>query len=262
MTRIGFLAFLAALIAAGAASAQEGLPAEDDQAHYEACMALAETNPAAALTAAQDWIAAEGGAPAAHCRAVALIGLGRPAEAGGELEQLAEGYGPGQESLRVALLSQAGQAWFLAGELDRAERVQTVALSLVPKDVDLLVDRSLTLAAGTRYWEAVDDLNEANSLAPGRADVLVYRASAYRFLEAYELAMADLRAALAITPNDPVALLERGNVYGRTGQDELARDDWARVVTLAPDSEAARAARANLLRLENGPAAIGDSETE
>ncbi len=262
MTRNALLALLTALIAVGPASAQDTMTGGDDEAHYEACMALAETNPAAALVSAQDWIAAEGGAPAAHCRAVALIGLGRPAEAGESLELLAEGYGSGQEALRIALLAQAGQAWFLAGELERAERVQTVALSLAPKDVDLLVDRSLTLAASKRYWEAADDLNEANSLAPGRADVLVYRASAYRFLEAYDLAMADLRAALAMTPNDPVALLERGNVYGRTGEDELARDDWARVVTLAPDSEAARAARANLLRLENGPAAEGAGETE
>jgi tetratricopeptide (TPR) repeat protein len=262
MTRIGLLAFLGAFIATGPVSAQDTATGGGDQAHYEACMALAETNPAAALVSAQDWIAAEGGAPAEHCRAVALIDLGRPAEAGEALELLAEGLGTGQESLRVALLTQAGQAWFLAGELDQAERVQTAALALAPKDVDLLVDRSLTLAAGKRYWEAADDLNEANSLAPGRPDVLVYRASAYRFLEAYDLAMADLRAALAMTPNDPVALLERGNVYGRTGEDELARDDWARVVTLAPDSEAARAARANLLRLESEPEAGSATEPE
>jgi tetratricopeptide (TPR) repeat protein len=253
MTRIGLVGFLAVLLASAPALAQETAPVSDGQARYEACMARAGTDPMTALISARDWAAADGGEAAEHCRAVALIGLGRYPEAGEALEVLAEAYGPERGDLRIALLTQAGQAWFLAGALDRAERVQSAALTAAPGDVDLLIDRSLTLAAGKRYWEAIDDLNEANALAPGRADVLVYRASAYRLLESYELAMEDLRAALAIAPNDPVALLERGNLYRRTGEDELARDDWARVVTVAPTSQAASAARVNLQRLENEP---------
>jgi len=260
MTRIGLVAFLSAFLAA--ASAPTTAPADEPttveppasgrKADYEACMKLAEEDPVNARASAEAWAAQDGGAPAEHCLAVALIGLGRHAEAAKILERLADDYGPGRDELKVALLAQAGQAWFLAGVLDRAGAVQTAALDLAPQDVDLLVDRSLTWAAGELYWRAIDDLNEANAVAPARPDVLIYRASAYRLVESYELAMEDIQAALSIDPKEPVALLERGNLYRLIGEDELARDDWARVIALAPASDAADAARTNLHSLEAG----------
>ena len=259
MTRIGLVTFLSAFLAAAApvpAPADEPTavepPASGRKADYEACMKLAEEDPAKAKASADAWAAKDGGAPAEHCLAVALIGLGRHVEAAKILERLADDYGPGRDELKVALLAQAGQAWFLAGVLDRAGAVQTAALDLAPRDVDLLIDRSLTLAAGKLYWGAIDDLNEANALAPTRSDILIYRASAYRLLESYGLAMEDIQAALLIDPKEPVALLERGNLYRLTGEDELARDDWARVIALAPASDAAGAARENLRNLETG----------
>jgi len=127
---------------------------------------------------------------------------------------------------------------------------QSAALSLEPDNVELLIDRSVTLAQARNYWEAIDDLNRALELAPGRGDVLVLRASAYRYVDALDLAAEDLAAALAHNPDDVEALLERGILRRLTGDDDGARADWVRVVSLDPQGPAAEAARDNLERLD------------
>lgn len=222
----------------------------DHEAEYRACMTLAHDDPAQALQSAIVWADQGGGVAAEHCIAVAMMSQGRFGESAERLETLAESLGPKHAHLKSAVLAQTGQAWFIAGDLKKAARVQTAALELAPEDPELHIDRGMTLATNGQYWEAVDDLNEANSLAPGRADILVFRAAAYRHLEAFDLAISDLEAALAIQPDNVEALLERGNLHRLQGRDDEARDDWLRVTSVAPESPAADAARANLERLD------------
>lgn len=248
---IGGIALSLALVATSVA-AQDAAPADQERA-YATCMDLARGKPADALTGARAWQARGGGDAARHCGAVALIGLGRYDEAAVRLDALAAGVDPTDIRLRVAVLAQAGQAWLLAADAERALAAQTAALELAPDTVDLLIDRSISLATLTRYREAVDDLDRALDLAPDRADILVLRASAYRYLDSPDRARGDVERALSLEPDNPEALLERGILKRLAGEPEAARSDWQRVLGIAKGSAAADSARGNLARLDGTP---------
>jgi tetratricopeptide (TPR) repeat protein len=241
------------LLAALAAQAQR-LPAVEAE-HYAHCMEEARQKPAAAFENANAWRIAGGGHPAEHCADVALIGLGRYADAATRLEALADAMGKGPLELRAEVLGQAGQSWLLAGDPARAGAALTAAIALTPDDADLLTDRAEAFAGEKRYPEAIGDLDRALALDGKRVDALVFRASAHRALEQYDLARRDVDAALRLAPNEPDALLERGNIRGLTGDDAGARKDWQRVAQVAPNSAADSAAKANLAKLDGAPAA-------
>src|SRR6202040_3869593 len=78
----GSAAFL--LLAVAPLRAQR-LPAVEAE-HYTRCMEAARQTPQAAFDEANAWRIGGGGHPAEHCADVALIGLGRYAEAAGKLE--------------------------------------------------------------------------------------------------------------------------------------------------------------------------------
>jgi tetratricopeptide (TPR) repeat protein len=254
MTRPSLLsiAFALGLVLPGVARAQldtgERARAQQERA-YQDCMILARAAPAAGLDSALGWAALDGGDGARHCAAVALIGLGQYRDAARRLERLAADLRAGNPALGLDVLAQAGQAWILAGDTTRAHAVQSAALDLDPDNVELLLDRSITLATTKNYWEAVDDLNRALELAPDRPDLLILRASAYRTLDAPDLAREDIALALTHAPNNPDALLERGLLRHLEGDEAGARDDWLRVIGLASGTPSAETARANLEQL-------------
>ena len=223
----------------------------DAAQRYADCLDLAHGEPERGLERARTWRDTGGGDPARHCEGVALISLGRYAEAGRLLEDLAKSLAKGSgAAMRARALAQAGQAWILAGKPARAEAVYGQAIELRPGDVELWIDRALARFDMGKYWEAIDDLNRANELAPARADVLVFRASAYRHVEAPTMAKADIRQALKRRPNHPEGLLEQGNIRRLAGNKQGARQAWLKVIEVAPDSPAADAARENLTKLD------------
>lgn len=239
---------------AGNAVAQ-GLATQATEAarQYAACMQLARKDAGKAQIAAADWRAKGGGAPAMHCLSVALLSLGYYEQAAENMEALARGDHKLSAALRGDLYGQAGNAWNIAGKPQRALRAQSAALKLKPDDADLLIDRGITLASTTRYWEALDDLNRALEIAPGRVEALVFRATAWRRLGSLDLAAEDIGRALRRAPEDGNALLERGLVFEAKGDLAAARADWLRVLELAPDGPLAEAARGNLERIDLKP---------
>jgi len=224
------------------------LDVSNELATYNSCLSLARVYPEQGFKAAEGWIELGGGEPAAHCQAIALIGLGDAEEAARRLDKMARSSIQ-PDNLRAGMLAQAGQAWLLAGMLEQANVAYTVALSLNPSDPDLYIDRSMVLAAAKNYWQAIDDLNVALEKDAQNADALALRASAYRHVEAQELAMHDVVAAVSIDPDNVNALLERGILYRLANQLARARRDWEHIVEVDPESRAAHFARLNLRRL-------------
>lgn len=220
------------------------------QAQYSACIEQALRKPEDGFEQAIAWRDMGGGAPAKHCVAVALYALGQYENAGLHLERLAAEGLSLSVSLRVALLDQAGDAWMLAEDYQRADAALSTALKLAPDDSITLLKRSLAAVASGSYFAAIDDLNRVIELKPQDADALVYRATAYRYLDAPTLADDDIERALAIRSDHPGALLERGNLRRLRGDDAGARADWFKVITLAPESEAADSARRNIEALD------------
>lgn len=222
----------------------------DEAARYEDCLALAGQDAEAAYDSARRWQDEGGGTAARHCEASALLVLGHNREAALALEQLAQDVTALKPVLAAGLLGQAGRARLAAGQIERARAVQTVALALRPDDVDLLIDRSITLAAAEDYAAAVADLDRAASLAPERAEILVLRAAAYRKLGETSKALPDIARALTLEPDNAEARLERGILRQMAGDAKGARADWLAVLDLVPDGPSGAAARARLERLD------------
>ena len=224
----------------------------DPAQRYEWCIHLAKTKPDDGWEAALAWTGEGGGDPARHCAAVALIGLKQYKQAGQRLEELAQ-QSFSDASIRAGMLRQAGQAWLLANDVDRAYADQTTALQLTPGAPDLLIDRAESLALAQHWQEAKTDLDAALSASPNRADALVYRATAERFLGDLAAASADIKRALALDANSEDAWLESGSIKRLQGDQAGARRDWLHVLDLAPDSPAAVSARANIEKLDVKP---------
>jgi tetratricopeptide (TPR) repeat protein len=222
----------------------------DHAAEYEACLTLAKSDPEEGFESALTWQALGGGEAAQHCAAVALVELGHYEEAATRLEALADSIRRTHPELAPEILAQAGQAWLLAGDHERAYAVQTTALELSPDNVELLVDRGVTLAKAESYAEAVTDLSRALLFVPDRPDILVFRASAYRMLDDRPRALADVERALVLDPENPEGLLERGNLRRLSGDPAGARQDWLRAAILAEGQPTGAAAQANLAAMD------------
>ena len=228
-------------------SARDRAPAE----RYAGCMSLARSEPEKALAIAKAWEREGGDEGARHCGAVALLNTGRYADAAERLSALAETTQKPGKRFKAELFAQAGQAWLIAGDTGRALSAQTRALALAGPDVELLLDRAITLASAGDYWKAIDDLNDVIDQNSQHAGALVLRATAWRRLENLELAADDIDRVVARHPGNADALLERGNIRVLRGDRDGAAADWETVIRVDPRSPAADAARENLARLKN-----------
>jgi tetratricopeptide (TPR) repeat protein len=230
-------------------------PAEIDQARrYADCTGLASSAPEKALADAREWEGKGGGAPAGHCAALALIGLGRYREAALGLEKLAGAELKERKDLAGSLYDQAAQAWVLANASADAVRDETAAIELEPENVDLLVGRGVILASDGKYQEAVADFSKAHAISGNRADVLIFRATAYRKLNSFALARADLDSAIRLQPSNAEAYLERGIIRMLSKDAHGAASDWQQVMKLGAGTPAAVTAAANLKQLMPQPA--------
>jgi len=250
MSRFDKLAPLAFVLAAfdlPALAADQ--PPPDDAARYENCIALAKRAPADGWEEALSWTGEGGGEPARHCGAVALIGLKQYKEAAARLEDLAL-RSQDEASLRAEMLAQAGQAWILAGNPQRAYADQTTALKLTPGVSDLLIDRAESLALAKNWGDALADLDAALGVAPDRVDALTYRATAKRMTGDLAGAAADAARAIALDSHAQGAWLESGAVKRLQGDAAGARKDWMQVLLLAPTTPEADDARLNLEKLD------------
>jgi tetratricopeptide (TPR) repeat protein len=210
---------------------------------YARCVDLVRNDPHEAVSAAETWHNNGGGAAALHCEALGLTALHRYAEAAVKLDQAAL-IAPGD--IRVALYDQAGNAWLLAGNPDRAETSIDSALALSPHDEDILFDRARARAARKNWSGAEQDLSLLLQLDSNRADAWVLRASARHAEGRKAEANADIARALAVYPDYPEALVERGAMKLEAGDVNGARADWQAVLHNAPNGDAAAAARDHL----------------
>lgn len=239
------------------ASVALGAPRRDidpglDRERYERCLALTKNNAEEAEITAEDWHKSGGGAAALHCQAMALVALHRYSEAGRTLNLAAVAAHTGD--LRLALYDQAGNAWLLAGDPEKAESSIDSALALAPRDEDLLFDRARARAAGKNWQGADADLTALLAIDSERADAFVLRASARHAEGRKAEAEADLAHALDIYPDYPDALVERGSIRFEAGDQAGARADWNSVVRASPNSEAGEAARERLASMPTTPA--------
>lgn len=218
---------------------------------YRQCMDLTATAPDKALSRAEHWAGLGGGGAAQHCRAAALLAMGKTEQAALLLEELAQETRT-TAAVKVGLLRQAARAWLTVGEAQRAEGVLTAALGVAPGNADVLEDRAVVRMELGQSDTALADLTAALARDPERLSTLVLRAAAYRRAGDTLRAAEDLSRASLIKADYPDVLLEQGNLFQVRGDVADARAVWMRVLSIAPDSPAADAARNRLAEMDAG----------
>lgn len=198
-----------ALLTAAPAQAQ-------DNARYEACIAIIDDDAERAYEEGMAW-AAEGQILGGYrCAALALVAQGRHEEGARRLESLAIATNPQQGGLRAELFSQAGNAWLLARDPGHARSALTRAIATVAADgeqmPDLLIDRARAYAMEGDYRRAEEDLSAALDKRPGDALALRLRATARMRQSAFQLAEADALAATRAEPDNVDNFLVLGHV--------------------------------------------------
>ena len=233
---------------------------------YDDCMQMANEKPAEALNIALLWQEDMGGAPARHCEAVSLFNLAEFGEAGARFELIAEDIRVGlgmptvdgkkyaaDSAMFATMLSQAAQAWLLAGELDRAHDAASRALSIVtkasPLHIKLLIERAQISAADEDFELALEDIDAALTFEPHNLLALLFHAATHRALGHYSDAKTSIDLAYAIDTKNPTILLERANIAFMLGDKDAARHDLLTILRDYPDSEAATSAGINLERM-------------
>lgn len=271
-TRQGFPLKNTAAVLSGAVLALFAFPAL--AGNYSECMKLVDMAPKRAYELATEWRDNGGGIPSEHCRALALFTLGDYEQAAGLLEELSRRAAqqarqpdaaslqqdedgsplpapkPVPASLAADLLAQAGNAWLMAEQHEKAFAVLSDALAESGGDAnrsaEILIDRARARVEMGNVEAAVSDLDQAIKLGGPSAEALAYRAAAHRARSAFASARADIDQALALDPQSPEALLESGNLNSSIGNLDAAIVDWLQVTKEAPDTPLAKAAAASI----------------
>ncbi len=246
MTRLLLPALVLAPILGQAAFAQGGAPAAD-RARYQACVALAKSDPARAEAEAAAFARAGGGVPARHCQALAQLAAGRPAEAAATLAEAARAAEAARSPFAADLWAQAGNAAFLAGSNAEAMGFLDSAIAgagrFSPRRTAAFhIDRARVAADMGELARARADLDEAIRLAPDDPAAWMLSAALARREGNLGRAVADMERATARAGDDPDVLFEAGNVAAAGGDMENARKLWAMAERAGPGSEAARLA--------------------
>ncbi len=186
--------------------------AKAEAARLEACVAKIETDPENAYEDGLAW-SYEGNRPGARqCTALALIALGNYETGAERLESLATSTDGGSMEQRAIYLSQAGQAWIMAGAPEVAVVSFSDALTMAPGTVDLLLDRASAYILTEEWDKALSDLDLALANSPGFGPAHQLRAEVYLNKKSYDLAMRDVESAMAADPKNIDTLLVRGRV--------------------------------------------------
>ena len=221
----------------------------DQTVQYESCLNLAKNNPKKGYDEALKWFSSDGHMASRHCMAIAMLSLGYNEKSASLFEALEGDITKVQLHLRSQILGQAGQAWFLAGQLKQATLVLNKAIALYPSDPELYLDRAVTRIERLQYSQALNDLNQAIKLDLNFGDAYLYRASVKRYINDLHGALDDIDRVLELIPMLPAAVLERGIIKNSIGDFVGGRQDLEQVINDVPISNEADIARARLNKL-------------
>lgn len=235
-------------------AAEAATPAMPAEQRFQACAALTETNPAAALSEAGAWRIAGGGVLARQCEGLAYAAQQRWLPAVTAFEQAAREAEIAKDPRAARLWMQAGNAALAGGDAAKARSHLDAALTsgkLGDFDAgEAHLDRARARVALQDGKGARDDLDVALKLVP--ADPLAWLLSATLARRDGDLkrAGADIAEAARLAPDEASVALEAGNIAVLSGADAAARTAWQAAVKASPDSPAGKAAKASLQQLD------------
>ncbi len=184
----------------------------DAAKRYDTCLLRIYEDPQIALEFARGWMQLGGGAPAAHCAALALIESGQADRGAEALETVARRPDAGDAMMRARLLDQAAAAWTTAGQPKKALGTLDAAIRLAPDDPSLLVERARVWVLISEWEKAAADAAAAAARDAEIPEAWTMLARAQWALDRRSAAVDSLQKALALDPDDVAALLLRGEM--------------------------------------------------
>ncbi|MGE0597561.1 MAG: hypothetical protein AB7P07_14455 [Hyphomonadaceae bacterium] len=181
-------------------------PAPAEQSRFEQCVALIDVDAERAYEEGMAWAADAQSIDAYRCAAMALAAQNRHAEAARRFESLATALTREESGMRATLFVQAGHAWLLEREPERARSAFTRAVVTMEHDPqalpDLLIDRSRAYAMEGDHAAAEQDLNRALDIRGDDTLALRLRSAARLNQSAFDLAEADAVRALQVAQTE------------------------------------------------------------
>lgn len=227
----------------------------------KACLAQAQSDPAAAVARATEWLGKTrraGRAGPQQCLGQAYAGLQRWGDAHAAFLAARDSSLPSDYSARARLGAMAGNA-ALANkdaataltELDKATADATLAGDKALAG-SIEADKARALVSLGRTAEAAKALAQARAEAPQDAQAWLLSATLSRRMNDLTAAKAQIATAVTLDPNDPAIGLEAGVIDELAGDEAAARQNWQKVVTMAPDAPEATSAKAYLAQIGGG----------
>jgi len=247
------MAFAIATIIPQMSEAQYQGSLDRNNDRYLNCLRGISINADQAFQEANRWRRQGGGPAAEHCEAIALIEIAAYDAAAPILSNLATNEDTGDEKLRASLHGQAGNAWIMAGSVDKALVNFNAGIALLPEGhwltSEFTIDKGRALMTAGRWQEAELEFSKALGQLPEHMEAIVLRANTRRELDDPVGAIADLEAALAIDPNSADALVERGFLRKKMHDLAGAKRDFERVLEITPEGHTAALALNGLAKI-------------
>ena len=127
-----------------------------------------------------------------------------------------------------------GNAYFFAGEYDRAISEFNKAIEINPTYVEAYGNRGLAYLEKGEHDRAISDFNKAIEINPWDDKATVNRGIAYGAKGEYDLAISDFNKAIEINPWDAKAYFNRGSAFYQEDEYDLAISDYDKAIEIDP----------------------------
>ncbi len=251
--------FLLLALAAPQTSGQTPAPAgplDIRTDRLQRCIALVQTDPAAARAEAGRWRIAGGRFAARQCAGLAFAAEKSWPSAAGEFEGAAREAQLAKNAQAATYWAQAGNAWLAAAQPAKARSALDSALTAgtltgLPLG-EAQLDHARALVATGDLESARTDIDLA--LTNAADDPLAWLLSATLARREGNPARAkkDIGEALRRSADDASVQLEAGNIAALAGDEDGARAAWGQAARLAPDTPVGRSAVTALRQFDTG----------
>jgi tetratricopeptide (TPR) repeat protein len=243
---------LAASQAPAAGPAAGPVDAQGDR--FSRCVALTQSDPAAARAEAGRWRIGGGRYFARQCAGLAFAAEKNWPSAALEFEEAAREAQFARDTRAANYWAQAGNAWLASGQPAKARVALDSALaagSLTGLPLgEAQLDHARALVVAGEMSAARSDLDLALTTAGDDPLAWLLSATLARRMGDLPRAKSDIAQALKRSADDASVQLEAGNIAASAGDEAAAREAWSTAARLAPTSDVGRNAATALKQFD------------
>jgi tetratricopeptide (TPR) repeat protein len=150
------------------------------------------------------------------------------------------------ELISSKTFARCGEAYYLAGQYDKALENFDRAIEIDPKYSFAIMNRGSTYRAIERYNDSLQDFTTLIELNGKNDEAFASRGETYRLMKQYDNALEDFNRAIEIDPKYSFAIVSRGETYEALEQYNDALQDFSLAIKLDPENTIAILYRATI----------------